>query len=165
MEKMTVGQLRSAFCKRNENSRILLKSSYSKQDEQLVELTNTMCSYSGIISLPVESISMDGKNIIAEVDLEPETVLSFGTDFIGLLSTYIENSMSAAMESISKIETDKTRISTNILNAEYQLGQYSACMHILKHFNMDKFVEYGEQYSKDINKALHSIEKLYSMIK
>ena len=53
MEKMTVGQLRSAFCKRDENSRILLKSSYSKQDEQLVELTNTMCSYSGIISLPV----------------------------------------------------------------------------------------------------------------
>ena len=89
---------------------------------------------------------------------------STAENMISYLSIDIGDSISAAIEQIEKIGTDKKSDVTCILNAEYQLGQYSACMHMLEQISMDKFLEYGEQYSADVHRVLEGINKLYYMV-
>lgn len=72
MEKMTIRQLRNAVCNGelivHENN-IILQSTQDDSGKVRVELTNVMCSYDAVLSLPVERLNYDGGKFIAIIDM------------------------------------------------------------------------------------------------
>lgn len=72
MEKMTIRQLRNAVCNGelivHENN-IILQSTQDDSGKARVELTNVMCSYDAVLSLPIERLNYDGGKFIAIIDM------------------------------------------------------------------------------------------------
>lgn len=72
MGKMTIWQLRNAVCNGelivHENN-IILQSTQDDSGKARVELTNVMCSYDAVLSLPVERLNYDGGKFIAIIDM------------------------------------------------------------------------------------------------
>ena len=71
-KKMTIRQLRNAVCNGelivHENN-IILQSTHDDSGKSRVELTNAMCSYDAILSLPVEKLSYDGGKFVVMIDI------------------------------------------------------------------------------------------------
>ena len=72
MGKMTIRQLRNAVCDGElivcENN-IIMQSTHDNSGKSRVELTNVMCSYDAILSLPVEKLNYDAGKFIAIIDI------------------------------------------------------------------------------------------------
>lgn len=72
MGKMTIRQLRNAVSDGefvvHENN-IILQSTEDDSGKARVELTNVMCSYDAILSLPVERLNFDGGKFVAMIDI------------------------------------------------------------------------------------------------
>lgn len=72
MGKMTIRQLRNAVSDGelivHENN-IILQSTHDNNGKSRVELTNVMCSYDAILSLPVERLNYDGGKFVAIIDI------------------------------------------------------------------------------------------------
>lgn len=70
--KMTIRQLRNAVCIGDyvvlENN-IFMQSTHDKSGKHRVDLTNIMCSYEAILSLPVEKLCYADGKFIAMIDI------------------------------------------------------------------------------------------------
>lgn len=76
--KMTIRQLRNAVCDGKlivRDNNIIMQSTYDNSGKFRVELTNVMCSYDAILSLPVEKLNYDAGKFIAIIDI-PVTALA-----------------------------------------------------------------------------------------
>lgn len=72
MEKMTIRQLRNSVCDGElivRENNIILQSTYDDSGKSRIELTNVMCSYDAILSLPVEKLNYDSGKFIAMIDI------------------------------------------------------------------------------------------------
>lgn len=70
--KMTIRQLRNAVCDGNfvvRENNIMMQSTHDDSGKSRVELTNIMCSYNAILSLPVEKLNYDAGKFIAIIDI------------------------------------------------------------------------------------------------
>lgn len=77
-KKMTIRQLRNAVCNGElivRENNIIMQSIHDDGGKSRVELTNVMCSYDAILSLPVEKISYDGGKFIAMIDIPVATLI------------------------------------------------------------------------------------------
>ena len=72
MEKMTIRQLRNAVCDGElvvRENNIVMLSTHDNSGKFRIELTNVMCSYDAILSLPVEKLNYDSGKFIAMIDI------------------------------------------------------------------------------------------------
>lgn len=70
--KMTIWQLRNAVCDGElivRDNNIIMQSTHDNSGKSRVELTNVMCSYNAILSLPVEKLDYDSGKFIAMIDI------------------------------------------------------------------------------------------------
>lgn len=70
--KMTIWQLRNAVCDGElivRENNIIMQSTYDSNGKCRIELTNVMCSYDAILSLPVEKLNYDSGKFIAMIDI------------------------------------------------------------------------------------------------
>lgn len=70
--KMTIWQLRNAVCDGElivQDNNIIMQSTHDNSGKSRVELTNVMCSYNAILSLPVEKLDYDSGKFIAMIDI------------------------------------------------------------------------------------------------
>lgn len=75
--KMTIRQLRNAVCNGElivRDNNIIMQSTHDNSGKSRVELTNVMCSYDAILSLPVERINyfstvIDSGKFVAMIDI------------------------------------------------------------------------------------------------
>ena len=78
MGKMTIRQLRNAVCDGElivcENN-IIMQSTHDNSGKSRIKLTNIMCSYDAILSLPVEKLSYDSGKLIAMIDIPVEALV------------------------------------------------------------------------------------------
>lgn len=72
MGKMTIRQLRNAVCDGElvvRENNIVMQSTHDNSGKFRIELTNVMCSYDAILSLPVERLNYDSEKFIAMIDI------------------------------------------------------------------------------------------------
>lgn len=70
--KMTIWQLRNAVCDGElivQDNNIIMQSTHDNSGKSRIELTNVMCSYNAILSLPVEKLDYDSGKFIAMIDI------------------------------------------------------------------------------------------------
>lgn len=70
--KMTIRQLRNVVCDGElivRDNNIIMQSTHDNSGKSRVELTNVMCSYDAILSLPVEKLNYDAGKFIAIIDI------------------------------------------------------------------------------------------------
>lgn len=72
--KMTIRQLRNAVCSGIGDlivhvNNVMLQSIYDDDGKSRVELTNVMCSYDAIMSMPINRLDFDSGKFIAMVDI------------------------------------------------------------------------------------------------
>lgn len=71
-KKMTIRQLRNVVCDGElivRENNIIMQSTHDSSGKSRIELTNVMCSYDAILSLPVEKLSYDSGKFIALIDI------------------------------------------------------------------------------------------------
>lgn len=71
-KKMTIRQLRNAVCDGElivRENNIIMQSTHDNSGKSRIELTNAMCSYDAILSLPVEKLNYDSGKFIAMIDI------------------------------------------------------------------------------------------------
>ena len=76
--KMTIRQLRSAVYNGElivRDNNIIMQSTHDNSGKSRVELTNVMCSYDAILSLPVEKLNYDAGKFIAIIDIPAATLI------------------------------------------------------------------------------------------
>ena len=69
-----------------------------------------------------------------------------------------EESMKNALHHANKTDGNKT---TNILNAEYCMGEFNAYMELIEEISLDKYVEIGEKTKETSQTVLEAIDKIY----
>ena len=69
-----------------------------------------------------------------------------------------EESMEKALNYANKTDGNKT---TNILNAEYHMGEFHAYMELIEEISVDKYVEIGENTKEARQIVLEAIDKIY----
>lgn len=69
-----------------------------------------------------------------------------------------EESMGKALSYANKTDRNKT---TNILNAEYHMGEFHAYMELIEEISLDKYVEIGEKTKEARETVLEAIDKIY----
>ena len=69
-----------------------------------------------------------------------------------------EESMEKALQNARKTDGNKT---TNILNAEYHMGEFHAYMELIEEISLDKYVEIGERTKEARQIVLEAIDKIY----
>jgi len=69
-----------------------------------------------------------------------------------------EESIKKALQYANKTDGNKT---TNILNAEYHMGEFNAYMELIEEIDIDKYVELGEKTKETRDTILIAIDKLY----
>lgn len=69
-----------------------------------------------------------------------------------------EESMEKALNYANKIDGNKT---TNILNAEYHMGEFHAYMELIEDISIDKYVGIGEKTKEARQTVLEAIDKIY----
>lgn len=69
-----------------------------------------------------------------------------------------EESMKKALNYANKIDGNKT---TNILNAEYHMGEFHAYMELIEEISLDMYVEIGERTQEARQTVLEAIDKIY----
>ena len=76
--KMTIRQLRNAVWNGEvivRDNNIIMQSTHDNSGKSRVELTNVMCSYDAILSLPVEKLNYDAGKFIAIIDIPAATLI------------------------------------------------------------------------------------------
>ncbi len=71
-KRMTIQQLRNAVSDGElvvRENNIIMQSTQDDNGESRIELTNVMCSYDAILSLPVDKLSYDSGKFIAMIDI------------------------------------------------------------------------------------------------
>lgn len=69
-----------------------------------------------------------------------------------------EESMEKALHHANKTDGNKT---TNVLNAEYYMGEFNAYMELIEDISLDKYVELGEKTKETRQTVLEAIDKIY----
>lgn len=72
----------------------------------------------------------------------------------------------AALEAIQKAMqavTGSGKLETRILNAEYNMGRFSALIEIIEGINTERFVSVADQTKTDRDTILKFIEKVYNI--
>lgn len=69
-----------------------------------------------------------------------------------------EASITEALYHANKPDGNKK---TNILNAEYYMGQFHVYMELIEDISLDKYVEIGEKTREASQKILEVINKIY----
>ena len=57
------------------DNNIIMQSTHDNSGKSRVELTNVMCSYDAILSLPVEKLNYDAGKFIAIIDIPAATLI------------------------------------------------------------------------------------------
>ena len=79
-------------------------------------------------------------------------------DMLEKLISKAEESMEKALHNVNKTDGNKT---TNILNAEYRMGEFHAYMELIEEISLDKYVEIGEKTKEARETVLEAIDKIY----
>ena len=79
-------------------------------------------------------------------------------DMMEKLVEKAERSIIEALESANKQDGNKT---TNILNAEYHMGEFHAYMKLIGEISLDMYVEIGERTQEARQTVLEAIDKIY----
>ncbi len=74
------------------------------------------------------------------------------------LTSKAEESMGKALHHANKTDGNKT---TNILNAEYHMGEFNAYMELIEDSSIDKYVEIAEKTKETRQTVLEAIDKIY----
>jgi hypothetical protein len=74
------------------------------------------------------------------------------------LTSKAEESMEKALYHANKTDGNKT---TNILNAEYYMGEFNAYMELIEDISIDKYVEIAEKTKETRQTVLEAIDKIY----
>lgn len=74
------------------------------------------------------------------------------------LADKAEASITEALYHANKLDGNKK---TNILNANYYMGQFHAYMELIEDISFDKYVEIGEKTRETSQKILEAINKIY----
>ena len=69
-----------------------------------------------------------------------------------------EKSIAEALKSANKQDGNKI---TNILNAEYHMGEFHAYMELIEEISLDMYVEIGEKTKEARQTVLEAIDKIY----
>lgn len=69
-----------------------------------------------------------------------------------------EESMEKALNYTNKTDGNKT---TNILNAEYHMGEFHSYMKLIEEISLDKYVEIGSKTKEARQTVLEAIDKIY----
>lgn len=69
-----------------------------------------------------------------------------------------EKSIAEALHHANKTDGNKT---TNILNAEYHMGEFHAYMELIEEISLDKYVGIGEKTKEARQTVLEAIDKIY----
>ena len=79
-------------------------------------------------------------------------------DMLEKLISKAEESMERALHHANKTDGNKT---TNILNAEYHMGEFHAYMELIEEISLDKYVEIGESWADSDTFAIVHDGKLF----
>ena len=74
------------------------------------------------------------------------------------LTSKAEESIEKASHNANKTDGNKT---TNILNAEYHMGEFNAYMELIEEIDIDKYLEIGEKTKEVRQTVLEAIDKIY----
>ena len=77
---------------------------------------------------------------------------------LGKLINKAEESMEKALQNARKTDGNKT---TNILNAEYHMGEFNAYMELIEEISINKYVEIAEKTKEARETVLEAIDKIY----
>lgn len=66
-----------------------------------------------------------------------------------------------ALQHANNVENKIGNKTTEILNAEYCMGQFMAYMDMIESIDINKYVELGEQTKETRQKVLEAINKIY----
>ena len=69
-----------------------------------------------------------------------------------------EKSIAEALKSANKQDGNNI---TNILNAEYHMGEFHAYMELIEEISLDMYVEIGEKTQEVRQTVLEAIDKIY----
>lgn len=84
------------------------------------------------------------------VDVMPEILISKA-----------EEKIYEALQHATNVENGIKNKTTEILNAEYYMGQFMAYMDMIEKINLDKYVEVGEKTKGTSQRVLEAINKIY----
>lgn len=76
-----------------------------------------------------------------------------------MLNTIIANAEKYINGAIEHTKGGITK--TNILNAEYRIGQFTACMDLIEDIDIDIYVTLAEKYKADREQVCLFVDKLY----
>lgn len=77
------------------------------------------------------------------------------------LITKAEETISVALQFAKKVENGVKNKTTEILNAQYYMGQFMAYMDMIERIGLDKYVEVGEKTKETRQIVLEAINKIY----
>lgn len=72
-----------------------------------------------------------------------------------------EEKINEALQHANNVENGIKNKTTEILNAEYYMGQFMAYMDMIEGIDLDKHVEMGEKTKETRQKVLEAINKIY----
>lgn len=72
-----------------------------------------------------------------------------------------EEKINEALQHAINIENGIKSKTTEILNAEYCMGQFMAYMDMIEGIDLDKYIEVGERTKETRQRVLESISKIY----
>ena len=72
-----------------------------------------------------------------------------------------EEKINEALQHANNVENGIKNKTTEILNAEYYMGQFMAYMDMIEGIDLDKHVEMGEKTKEIRQKVLEAINKIY----
>ena len=79
-------------------------------------------------------------------------------DMLEKIVSKAEESMEKALHHANKTDGNKV---TNILNAEYHMGEFNAYMEMIEDISLDMYVEIGEKTKETRQIVLEAIDKIY----
>lgn len=81
-----------------------------------------------------------------------------------MLEKFINNAeekIREALQHANNVENGQGNKTTEILNAEYCMGQFNAYMNMIETINLDKYVEIGEKTKEIRQIVLEAINQIY----
>lgn len=77
-----------------------------------------------------------------------------------ILVSKAEETIDSALQHAINVENGIKNKTTEILNAEYCMGQFMAYMDMIEGIDLDKYVEVGEKTKKTRHRVLEAINKI-----
>lgn len=78
-----------------------------------------------------------------------------------ILASKAEETINSALQHANNVENGIKNKTTEILNAEYFMGQFMAYMDMIESIDLDKYVEVAEKTKETRQRVMEAINKIY----